>query len=76
MNSPINIDVRSIRDELDAEWYSDYSSLQTSYPFFMWVNIKYSAKLNRFDNKFELIFNDETLAKEFIEKWKLNASKD
>lgn len=76
MNTPIHIDVKSIRDKLDAEWYAEYSSLQMSYPFFMWVGIRYQARLNRFDNKFELIFQDEELAKEFIKKWDLDAPKD
>lgn len=31
------------RDRLDQEWYADY--IKRSYPFFMWVNMKYNARM-------------------------------
>ena len=60
------------RDKLDKEWHSDY--VVRSYPFFMWVNMKYNAKMvwRIEDHPFGLQFKTEEDAKNFINKFNIN----
>ena len=72
----IHVNVISIEKQLSNAWWSDYSSFTLTYPFYYWVKIKFNARLNRFDNKFELVFEDQDSANQFIKDWNLDETKN
>ena len=61
-----------LRDQLDKEWYSDYASLHLTYPFFLWIQLKYRAQLvrNCSPHPFALIFNTQEDFDNFLEQFK------
>ena len=59
------------RDKLDKEWHSDY--VVRSYPFFMWVTMKYNAKMiwQIENHPFGLQFKTQEEANNFINKFNI-----
>ena len=61
-----------LRDKIEIEWWSDYSSLTYSYPFNAWMYWKYKAKVVRPPTEgymFDLHFNNEEEFNRFKDKW-------